>query len=72
MKARPFIPPQLEVRTAHGVTLIRTAEILGDPDLQKRCVEQRELKRIMKIVGKQEAEPPRPAPRRLRRKRQPI
>jgi hypothetical protein len=50
MKAKPFIPARLEVRTKDGLTLIETFRILREPDLQAQCLEKRELRRIMKIL----------------------
>jgi hypothetical protein len=49
-KVKPFIPARLEVRTEDGSIFIATSRILRDRDLQDRCLEKRELKRIMKIV----------------------
>jgi hypothetical protein len=49
-KVKPFIPARLEVRTEDGSIFIATSRILRDPDLQDRCLEKRELKRIMKIL----------------------
>jgi hypothetical protein len=56
MKAKSFIPARLEVRTKDGSTLIATSLILREPDLQARCLEKRELRRIVKIL--QERSPP--------------
>ena len=50
MHAKPFIPAYLEVRTDYGSMSVETARILRDPDLQARCLEKRELRRIMKII----------------------
>lgn len=74
MRAKPFIAPQMEVRTDHGTTFIKTAVILSDPELQTRCVEQRELRRIMNILRKQDdSKPSRPVRRGSpRKKRKPI
>jgi hypothetical protein len=49
-KTKSVIPTRLEVRTEDGSTFIETDRILRDPDLQNRCIEKRELKRIIKIV----------------------
>jgi hypothetical protein len=69
-KAKPFIPPQMEVRTDDGTTFIATSQILRDPDLQARCVEKRELQRIMKILRKEAADKPIPPKgQRMPRKR---
>jgi hypothetical protein len=50
MQAKPFIPARLEVRTEHGSAFVELSRILRDPDLQDRCLERRELKRVMKII----------------------
>jgi hypothetical protein len=49
-KTKSVIPARLEVRTEDGSTFIETDRIIRDPDLQNRCLEKRELKRIMKIM----------------------
>jgi len=50
MRTKPFIPARLEVRTPEGPIFIETAVVLHDPDLQARCLEKRELRRIIKIM----------------------
>jgi hypothetical protein len=53
MKIKPFIPIRLKVQTDDGVEFIETDRVFREPALQKRCLEKRELKRIMNILKKQ-------------------
>jgi hypothetical protein len=71
MQAKPFIPARLEVRTEHGSAFVELSRILRDPDLQDRCLERRELKRVMKILQERGALPEqaRPKPAQPKRRR---
>jgi hypothetical protein len=60
MHAKPFIPAHLEVRTEHGSDFFELSRILRDLDLQDRCLEKRELRRMMKILGERGELPRRP------------
>jgi hypothetical protein len=71
MHAKPFIPTRLEVRTEQGSAFVEVSRILRDPDLQDRCLERRELKRVMKILQERGALPEqaRPKPAQPKRRR---
>jgi hypothetical protein len=69
MQAKPFIPTRLEVRTEHGSAFVEVSRILRDPDLQDRCLERRELKRVMKILQERGALPEQARPKSAKPKR---
>ena len=52
MKTKPYIPTHLKVLTEDGPDFVDTFRVLREPELQERCLERRELRRIMKIVQK--------------------
>jgi len=54
MKVKPFIPARLKVRTEEGAEFVETARVLRETELQDRCLEKRELKRIVKILRRLE------------------
>jgi len=53
MRAKPFIPARLEVLADEGPAFVDVQRILREPELRDRCVEKRELRRIIKILEKQ-------------------
>jgi len=57
MKAKPHIPMRLEVRTEEGSEFMETSRVLREPELQARCLEKRELQRIIKILQRQDVPP---------------
>jgi len=71
MHAKPFIPTRLEVRTEHGSAFVEISRILRDPDLQDRCLEKRELKRVMKLLQERGALPKQARAKSAKPKRRP-
>ena len=53
--AKAFIPARLEVRTEKGSEFVETFRVVREPELQRFCVEKRELRRILKILMGQPA-----------------
>jgi hypothetical protein len=66
VRSRPYIPARLEVGTDGGTTFVATTQVVADPDLRARCVEKRELDRIIKILKNRETAEPIGAIRRGR------